>query len=96
METALSQEETNRLLEKLNDWTIREGRLTKEFEFKNFKEAIKFINEIAELSENENHHPEILLTNIKNVRISLKTYCINSLSRLDFLLASKIDKIPLP
>jgi 4a-hydroxytetrahydrobiopterin dehydratase len=74
METALSKEETNRLLEKLNNWTIREGRLSKEFEFKNFKEAIKFINEIAELSENENHHPEILLTNIKNVRLSLKTF----------------------
>ncbi len=93
LEALLDKEETNRLIEKTVGWQLIQGALEKNFKFKRFGQAIKFIDEVAKIAEKENHHPEILLWNIINVKLSLKTYCINGLSKLDFLLASEIDKI---
>ncbi len=93
LEAILNKGETNRLIAKTVGWQLIHGALEKNFKFERFGHAIRFIDEVAEIAEKENHHPEILLWNIINVKLSLKTYCINGLSKLDFLLASEIDKI---
>ena len=66
--------------------------LEKKFKFKNFLESQKFINTVGEISENENHHPDILF-GWGYAKISITTHAIEGLSENDFILAAKIDQI---
>ena len=68
-------------------------KIKREFKFKDFKEALDFINKVGELAESENHHPDIFLHNYKKVDITLSTHAIGGLSGNDFILAAKIDKL---
>ncbi len=92
-ETPLEKAEIRKLLKEVSGWRLDDGAITKDFRFGDFKEAISFVNGVAEIAERENHHPEIQLRNISNVKLKITTYCIGGLSRLDFSLASKIDGI---
>ena len=89
------EKETSRLLEQVVGWQLANGSITKNFKFKDFKQAVKFVDAVAEIAEKDNHHPQILLWKMNNVKLTLKTYCINDLSKLDFSLAKKIDKMDL-
>ena len=71
---------------------IDQHHLEKEFSFKDFKEALKFTNQIGNLAEAEGHHPDIFLTWGK-VGITLWTHKINGLTESDFILAAKIDAL---
>lgn len=75
-------------------WTIQAGEhvLTKEFTFKNFKEALAFTNQVGAIAEAEGHHPEIILGWGK-VKVSLWTHAINGLTENDFIVAAKIDQL---
>ena len=76
-----------------NNWSVINNKeLVRNFKFDNYKSAIKFTNSVAELAENEGHHPYIHI-NFKIVKIMLFTHKIEGLHENDFLLASKIDKI---
>ena len=72
-------------------WEIVEGkRIKKEWKFKNFKEAMAFVNNIAAIAEAEGHHPDIFVFyNI--VRLELWTHAVGGLSENDFILATKIE-----
>lgn len=73
------------------DWGIVEDRKIKHnFRFKNFKEAIRFVNTVADLAEEEQHHPNIKIFYNKVV-IELTTHAIGGLSENDFIMASKIE-----
>ena len=74
-------------------WTESDNKLNREFKFKDFNEAISFINRIAVVSEESNHHPEIY--NVYNkVIISLCTHDQGSvITDKDYDLAKKIDDI---
>lgn len=65
-------------------------KIRKEFKFKNFKEALDFVNRVGEVAEQKNHHPDISLAWGKVV-IELSTHAIHGLSENDFILASKIE-----
>jgi 4a-hydroxytetrahydrobiopterin dehydratase len=67
--------------------------ISKEFEFKDFKLALKFINQIGELAESEGHHPDIFLHDWNKVKLALSTHTIGGLSENDFILAAKIDEL---
>ena len=76
------------------NWTTQKNRLCKSFKFKNFQEAITFINNIGQMAEQLNHHPKI--TNIYNqVEIELWTHETSSITDLDYQLAEAIDSINL-
>ena len=76
----------------LNNWILNEDKIEKQFQFKDFSEALAFIVRIGVLAEKQNHHPE--LYNIYNkVTIALTTHDVSGLSDKDFLLASSIDAI---
>lgn len=78
-------------LSNLNGWELQEGlKIKKEFKFKDFKESMKFVERIAELAEQEGHHPNIFISYNK-VRITLSTHAIGGLSENDFIMAAKID-----
>lgn len=77
----------------MKKWEIKEDKLTKSFEHKNFAEALNFINKIGALAEEMNHHPDILLYDYKFVRITLFTPSKKMITNLDQTLAEKIDKL---
>lgn len=73
---------------------LRDGthRLRRQFKFKNFMEAIGFVNKVAEIAEKEGHHPDIYIFYNK-VQLDLFTHAVGGLSENDFIMAAKIDKI---
>lgn len=81
-------------LEQVKDWKLIDDKsIEKIFSFKDFKEAMTFVNEVADVAEFEGHHPNILIFGWNKVKISLSTHAIGGLSENDFILASKIDQI---
>jgi 4a-hydroxytetrahydrobiopterin dehydratase len=76
------------------DWTVLDDKkLQKEFKFKNFVEALGFINKVGAVAEAEGHHPDINLHGWNNVTITLWTHAIKGLFLNDFILAAKIDEL---
>jgi 4a-hydroxytetrahydrobiopterin dehydratase len=74
-----------------NQWTQEGGKLIKRFQFKDFKEAMAFINSVGEMAESMNHHPKII--NVYNtVVLELWTHDQNAISALDHQLAEAIDR----
>lgn len=71
---------------------VNDHHLEREFIFSDFREALKFTNQVGELAESQGHHPDIYLAWGK-VRITLWTHKINGLSESDFILAAKIDQL---
>lgn len=75
------------------DWNKETEKITKEFTFNNFKEALSFVNQVGELAEGMDHHPDILLHSYKKVHISLTSHKEGKVTEKDYTLASKIDAI---
>lgn len=78
----------------LQHWTQSETTLIRVFQFKNFVQAIAFVNEVAKRSEAINHHPDIEIFSYNKVRITLSTHDAgNKVTEKDFQLAQQIDFI---
>ena len=88
----LTLEESRRLLVQIHDWQLKDGKIEKQFKFKNFVESMGFVNKIADLAESEGHHPDIHIS-WNRVTLSLTTHAIKGLSENDFILAAKIDRL---
>ncbi|MCH7883324.1 4a-hydroxytetrahydrobiopterin dehydratase [Patescibacteria group bacterium] len=86
-----SDEEVRHHLEELNQWAIKDDKIHKTFKFSDFKEAMQFVNMVADLAEDEGHHPDIYISYNK-VEIILWTHAIKGLTSNDFILAAKIDE----
>ena len=74
------------------DYDPEDKMLVRETTFKDFKEAVEFINKLAEVAEKINHHPTISNTYNK-VEIWLDTHSVNGLTSLDIKLSNEIDNI---
>jgi 4a-hydroxytetrahydrobiopterin dehydratase len=88
----LSPEEAAELGKGIPQWTLKDGAIEREFRFKDFEEAMHFVNRVAEVAEQENHHPEISIS-YNRVRLTYSTHKIGGLSRNDFILAAKVDRL---
>ena len=75
---------------RLKDWHIIDDKLTKKYAFKDFKEAMQFVNKIAIIAEKMNHHPDIFISYNK-VTLTIFTHEENKLTNRDFRLAREID-----
>ena len=75
------------------EWILDAKKISRNFEFKDFKKAVEFVNKVAEIAESEGHHPDIKIHSYKKVDIDLSTHAIGGLSGNDFILAAKIDKL---
>ena len=77
-------------------WELNESAtiLSRRFKFKDFKEALAFVNEVGKIAEEDWHHPDISFGWGK-VGVSLTTHSVKGLSENDFIVAAKIDHIPL-
>ena len=76
------------------DWQLPEEahHIERSFRFRNFREALTFVQEIGELAEAEGHHPNISF-GWGNATVSLQTKKIKGLHENDFIMATKIDRI---
>ena len=69
-------------------------RLRREWRVKDFSVALDFFNRIGAIAEAEDHHPDLHVTGYRNVAAELSTHAIGGLSENDFILAAKIDRLP--
>jgi 4a-hydroxytetrahydrobiopterin dehydratase len=89
----LQGEEIKEFAAQLKDWRIvDEHHLQKTYEFKNFREALDFVNRVGELAEAQGHHPDICFGWGK-ADVTIWTHKINGLTESDFVLAAKIDRL---
>ncbi len=73
-------------------WELKDGKLTKLFQFQSFIRAIDFVNEIADIAEQLDHHP-IITINWKTVKLSLKSFDVDAVTNRDINLAKEIQKL---
>lgn len=88
----MSMDEAARLAGEVPEWALKESCIEREFKFRDFKGSIAFVNLVAGLAESQGHHPDILILYGK-VRLTLTTHRAGGLTRNDFILASKIDRL---
>lgn len=90
----LTREKIEEYLPALNsEWEVVDNlRLKRKFRFKDFKQAMEFVNKVAYLAEEEGHHPDIKV-NYNKVTLELTTHAIPGLSENDFIVAAKIELI---
>ena len=86
----LSEELIEHLLDELNDWTLKNKKLSKVFKFSDFAQAFEFMSLVAIIAETMDHHPE--WSNVYNqVDINLVTHSEGGITMLDIDLAKKVD-----
>lgn len=92
MPDLIPQEQLAGSLQKIPHWDNSGGGIERIFEFKNFAEALAFVNEVGGLAEEANHHPDIDIRWNK-VRLLLVTHSAGGLTDLDVALAEQIDRL---
>mgnify|MGYP001311307914 CR=1 FL=1 len=90
-------EQIKTFMTKVKDWECKKNDkghfyLSKDFKFEDFEKSLNFINQVSQIAEDENHHPDLKFGwGYANINIS--THAINGLAESDFVLAAKIDEI---
>jgi 4a-hydroxytetrahydrobiopterin dehydratase len=90
----LAQEEAGRMLASVPGWKLEENgaRLARRFEFEDFRKAMEFVNRVADLAEEQGHHPDIAI-HWNKVDLVLWTHKIGGLHENDFILAAKVGRL---
>ena len=90
---ALSQTEIQGKIRALPGWELTKSKaIQKKFTLGNFKEALVFVNQVGELAEKFDHHPDITI-NYNKVTLNLTTHSAGGLTAKDFDLATHVEKI---
>ena len=90
-------QEANQQLERLDGWYLTHDgqRIRKDWTVKNFVAGMEFFSKVSDVAEEDGHHPDLHLEGYRNVWIELWTHAIGGLSENDFILAAKIDQLPI-
>ena len=90
----LSISQINEDLARIPDWGLEDNgkSIIKIFEFKDFGQAVSFINRISEIAEQEKHHPDLRLHDFNKLDVKLSTHSLGGLTEKDFALALKIEE----
>ena len=91
----LSDSEVRAQLETLRAWTLDDGKLHKEYKFKDFVAAFAFMTRVAEAAEAASHHPEWFNV-YDRVRIHLSTHEVNGISERDFVMLQRLGFVKRP
>jgi 4a-hydroxytetrahydrobiopterin dehydratase len=93
---ALSREEAEATVRNVEGWTLDPdaGRITRTWTVADFMAGIDFFGKIAALAEEEDHHPDLHLEGYRKVTVALSTHAVKGLTENDFILAAKINGIP--
>ncbi len=91
----MTEQEIQQNLAELNGWELDGNAIKKAWQFRDFAEAMRFINQVAELAEKHDHHPELF--NVYNrVELRFSTHDAGGLTPKDFAIAREIDRISVP
>ncbi len=74
-----------------SDWNRDGDAIVRDWKFKNFAEAMAFVNRVAEAAEEANHHPDILVHGWNNVRLTLSTHSVGGLTAGDLEMAGRLS-----
>ncbi|MBI2550420.1 4a-hydroxytetrahydrobiopterin dehydratase [Candidatus Woesearchaeota archaeon] len=89
-------DEAMKLLPQVQQWRLAEvsgiNAIERKLKFKDFAEAMKFVNKVAAVAEEQGHHPDIKIS-WNRVTLQLTTHAIKGLSENDFIMAAKIDEL---
>ncbi len=92
----LPQEGIDALLRDLQGWKVFENHhLKKEYKFPTYMDGVQFVNQLAAIAEEQNHHPEIYL-GWRRVTVEIYTHVVDGLTDNDFILAAKYDALRTP
>ncbi len=75
------------------DWRREGDEIVRDWRFEDFAEAIAFVNRVAGVAEDANHHPDILVHGWNKVRLSLTNHSAGGLTSADFEMAQKFDAL---
>lgn len=89
----LSEDEIHNKLQNLIGWYLADNKIHGEFQFKDFKSAVSFVNIVADTAELLNHHPDVYLHDWNQVKISISTHSEDGITEKDFILAEKIEAL---
>ena len=92
MSERVDQTQCENLLESLDGWEIVNGELVKVFAFGAYLDGVEFAKRCAELAEEMNHHPDLLIQ-WRKVRVSIVTHSAGGLTELDFEYAEKVEAL---
>jgi 4a-hydroxytetrahydrobiopterin dehydratase len=92
----LTAEQVRDLMSGVPDWKLSgDGqRLRRDWRVLDFATALDFFNRIGHVAEAEDHHPDLHLSGYRNVVVELSTHAVGGLTENDFILAAKIDRLP--
>ncbi len=92
----VSREEAEAILANVEGWALDPdaSRISRSWTVKDFMAGIDFFNKVAALAEEENHHPDLHLEGYRTVTIALSTHAVKGLTENDFILAAKINRVP--
>lgn len=92
MADLLTTQDVKAALKKIPDWELEKKYIERLFEFDDFTQAIDFVNSVAEIAEQEDHHPDMDIRFTK-VRVALSTHSQGGLTDHDFEVAKKVDNL---
>ncbi len=92
MSELLEEEELQQALRKCPEWELDKKYITRTIEFEEFNDAIDFVNDLAEISEDAQHHPEIIIRHTR-VKLKLTTHDSGGVTELDIQLAQRVDNL---
>ena len=92
MAELIKSDDLKNRLKKVLEWELEKKHIERTFEFDDFTEAVDFVTAVAEVAEDEEHHPDIDIRYNK-VRLILSTHTKGGLTDLDFSLAERIDTL---
>jgi 4a-hydroxytetrahydrobiopterin dehydratase len=89
--TLLTKDEIAKNLSSLSGWMSDGNEIAKQFQFKDFVEALSFVNKAGAEAEKINHHPDIFIHSWNKVKITISTHSEGGITKKDFQLAEKIE-----
>jgi 4a-hydroxytetrahydrobiopterin dehydratase len=87
----LTQDQISKYLSSLSNWEMEGKQLAKQFQFKDFVEALSFVNKVGADAEMMDHHPDIFIHSWNKVKITISTHSEGGITKKDFQLAEKIE-----
>lgn len=90
---AMERAEAELRMQQIPEWELDFPRISREFQLKDFRAALAWVNRVGMLAEEEGHHPDFHITGWNHVELVLWTHAVGGLSLNDFVLATKIDAL---
>jgi 4a-hydroxytetrahydrobiopterin dehydratase len=92
MADVLNEDEVSSRLRRL-PWERERDEIVREWRFDDFAEAVQFVNRVAEVAEEANHHPDIFIHGWNKVKLSLSDHSAGGLTEMDFTMAERFEDL---